>query len=173
MRNSMLLESLKQSLIVSCQPVPGGAMDSEHIVTAFALAALAGAASALRIESVAYVAAVRKMTNAPIIGIVKRDLPDMPVRITPFVADAEALIAAGADSSLSMRQAVRARKASPISSPPYMQAAPWRWQIAHVLRMHARRLAWAPTASARRYLAILGLLFQTSQILPLLRRCAI
>jgi N-acetylmannosamine-6-phosphate 2-epimerase / N-acetylmannosamine kinase len=62
----MLLESLKQSLIVSCQPAPGGAMDSEHIVTAFALAALAGAASALRIESVAYVAAVRKMTNAPL-----------------------------------------------------------------------------------------------------------
>ncbi len=93
----MLLESLKHSLIVSCQPVPGGAMDDAQIVAGFALAALEGGASALRIESVPYVAAVRKVTDAPIIGIVKRDLADSPVRITPFVADAEALIEAGAD----------------------------------------------------------------------------
>ena len=35
--------------------------------------------------------------NVPIIGIVKRDLEDSPVRITPFIEDAEALADAGAD----------------------------------------------------------------------------
>ena len=35
--------------------------------------------------------------NVPIIGIVKRDLPDSPVRITPFLHDIEDLAKAGAD----------------------------------------------------------------------------
>jgi len=86
-----------QGLVVSCQPVPGGPQDNADFVVGFARAALAAGAVALRIESVAYVAAVRAVTGVPIIGLVKRDLTDSPVRITPFVADAEALADAGAD----------------------------------------------------------------------------
>ena len=93
----MRKEDLNLSLIVSCQPVPDGAMDEAIFVTGFARAALAAGARALRIESSAYVAAVRAAVDAPIIGIVKRDLDDSPVRITPFVADVEALADAGAD----------------------------------------------------------------------------
>lgn len=93
----MRKEDLNLSLIVSCQPVPGGAMDEAIFVSGFARAALAAGARALRIESAAYVAAVRAAVDAPIIGIVKRDLDDSPVRITPFVADVEALADAGAD----------------------------------------------------------------------------
>ncbi|RKD68931.1 putative N-acetylmannosamine-6-phosphate 2-epimerase [Rhizobium sp. WW_1] len=93
----MRKEDLNLSLIVSCQPVPGGAMDEAIFVSGFARAALAAGARALRIESAAYVAAVRAAVDAPIIGIVKRDLDDSPVRITPFIADVEALADAGAD----------------------------------------------------------------------------
>lgn len=71
-------------------------MDRTEMVTAFALAATKGGASALRIESVSYVRAVRRVTEAPIIGIVKRDLDGSPVRITPFIADAIELAKAGA-----------------------------------------------------------------------------
>lgn len=92
-----LKEEIANSLIVSCQPVPGGPMDDADFVTGFAKAALDAGASALRIESVAYVRAVRSAVSVPIIGIVKRDLDDSPVRITPFVADAEELADAGAD----------------------------------------------------------------------------
>jgi N-acetylmannosamine-6-phosphate 2-epimerase / N-acetylmannosamine kinase len=35
--------------------------------------------------------------GAPIIGLVKRDLADSAVRLTPYAADVEALAAAGAD----------------------------------------------------------------------------
>jgi putative N-acetylmannosamine-6-phosphate epimerase len=91
------LGRLYQRLIVSCQPVPGGPMDSAGIVVGFALAALAGGASAVRIESAPYVAAVRAATDAPILGLVKRDLADSQVRITPFLADVVRLAAAGAD----------------------------------------------------------------------------
>lgn len=93
----MQREDIRNSLIVSCQPVPGGPMDRADFVAGFAKAALNAGAKALRIESVAYVKAVRPVVSAPIVGIVKRDLPDSPVRITPFVSDAEALADAGAD----------------------------------------------------------------------------
>jgi len=91
------IQTLENGLIVSCQPVTGGPMDSAPIVVAFALAALAGGAQGLRIESAAYVRAVRAATDAPIIGLVKRDLDNSPVRITPWIEDVDALAAAGAD----------------------------------------------------------------------------
>lgn len=91
------IQSLKNGLIVSCQPVKGGVMDNAAMVVGFALAALDGGAAALRIESADYVRAVRQATDQPIIGLVKRDLTTSPVRITPLIDDVEALAAAGAD----------------------------------------------------------------------------
>jgi putative N-acetylmannosamine-6-phosphate epimerase len=84
-------------LIVSCQPVIGGAMDRTEIVVGFALAAAAGGAAALRIEGVANVRAVRAATSLPVIGLVKRAEPDTPVFITPLLRDIADLAAAGAD----------------------------------------------------------------------------
>lgn len=90
-------DELRQSLIVSCQPVPDGPTDTADFVVGFARAAVSAGARAVRIESVAYVKAVRAAVDVPIIGIVKRDLDDSPVRITPFLSDVEALADAGAD----------------------------------------------------------------------------
>lgn len=90
-------QDLRHSLIVSCQPVPGGPTDTPDFVAGFARAAVAAGARAVRIESVRYVAAVRRAVDVPIIGIVKRDLDDSPVRITPYRADISALAEAGAD----------------------------------------------------------------------------
>ena len=50
----------------------------------------------MRIEGVTNLATVRKVTRAPIIGFMKVDRPDTPIRITPTVADVRALIAEGA-----------------------------------------------------------------------------
>lgn len=94
---TVLKNTLKNALIVSCQPVPGGAMDDSPYVVGFALAALSAGAVGLRIESARYVAAVRAATDAPIIGLIKRDLDDSPVRITPYLDDVKALAEAGAD----------------------------------------------------------------------------
>lgn len=91
------LQSLRGSLIVSCQPVDDGPMDRPEIVAAMAQAAVAGGAAGLRIEGVDNLLAVRPRVAVPVIGIVKRDLPDSPVRITVTVTDALELIAAGAD----------------------------------------------------------------------------
>lgn len=91
------LELLRGDLVVSCQPVDDGPMDHPPIVAAMAEAAVAGGASGLRIEGIANLEAVRPRVTVPIIGIVKRDLEDSPVRITPFADDARRLVAAGAD----------------------------------------------------------------------------
>jgi putative N-acetylmannosamine-6-phosphate epimerase len=93
----MDLDVLRQALVVSCQPVTGGPLDRPDIVAAFALAALNGGARGLRIEGVDNLRAVRAVTAAPVIGLVKCDLPDSPVRITPLLEQVDALIGAGAD----------------------------------------------------------------------------
>ena len=91
------VEQLRGGLIVSCQPVTGGPMDRPDIVAAFALAAIDGGARGLRIEGIANLRAVRAVTAVPVIGLVKTDLPDSPVRISPLLDHVDALIAAGAD----------------------------------------------------------------------------
>jgi N-acetylmannosamine-6-phosphate 2-epimerase / N-acetylmannosamine kinase len=93
---SELATRLEGGLIVSCQPVTGGPLDTTEAIMRFALAAEAGGAAALRIEGAANVAAVTGVCGLPVIGIVKRDLAHSPVRITPHIEDVDALAAAGA-----------------------------------------------------------------------------
>ena len=93
----MNLSQLKNALIVSCQPVPGSPMDKQDIIVAMAGAAVAAGARGLRIEGADNVRAVTAaMPDVPVIGIVKRDLSDSPVRITPYLHDVYALVDAGA-----------------------------------------------------------------------------
>ncbi|WP_044469816.1 N-acetylmannosamine-6-phosphate 2-epimerase [Mannheimia massilioguelmaensis] len=92
-----ILSQIKNGLIASCQPVDDGPMDNPKIVAAMAQASVIGGASGLRIEGIDNLKATRPNVTVPIIGIVKRDLPDTPVRITPFLKDIEELAAAGAD----------------------------------------------------------------------------
>ncbi|MBA1158761.1 putative N-acetylmannosamine-6-phosphate 2-epimerase [Microvirga mediterraneensis] len=91
-----LTEALKGGLVVSCQPVPGGPFDDSGSVVRFALAAQDAGARGLRIEGVANVAAVAAACSIPIIGLVKRDLAETPVRITPWIEDVVALAESGA-----------------------------------------------------------------------------
>lgn len=92
-----ILAQIKNGLIASCQPVDDGPMDHPEIVAAMAAASVAGGAAGLRIEGIENLKATRKVVDVPIVGIVKRDLPDSPVRISPFLQDIEDLYNAGAD----------------------------------------------------------------------------
>ncbi|MGO4526637.1 putative N-acetylmannosamine-6-phosphate 2-epimerase [Microvirga sp. 2MCAF35] len=91
-----LADRLRGGLVVSCQPVPGGPFDNPASVVHFALAAQNAGARALRIEGIANIAAVAAACSPPIIGLVKRDLADTPIRITPWIEDIAALAEAGA-----------------------------------------------------------------------------
>ena len=93
----LVLDRLRGGLIVSCQPVDDGPMDRVDIIVAMAMAAVAGGAVGLRIEGTDNLAAVRRVVSVPLIGIVKRDLADSPVRITTLEEDVDALVEGGAD----------------------------------------------------------------------------
>lgn len=92
-----VLNRIRGGLVASCQPVDDGPMDRPAIVAAMAQACVAGGAVALRIEGVDNLRATRPLVDVPIIGIVKSDLTDSPVRITVRVQEALALAEAGAD----------------------------------------------------------------------------
>lgn len=98
---STTLEHLRQlipgRLIASCQPVLGGPFDSPAMVCAFADAARIAGASALRVQGVDNLRAVREAQRLPIIGLIKRDIPGYPVYITPEVPDIEAIARCQAD----------------------------------------------------------------------------
>ena len=95
-RSSAVLDHLRGRLIVSCQPVVGGPLDRTDFVVALARAVAGAGAAGLRIEGVERVAAVCRAVDVPVIGIVKTDLADSPVRITPHLGDIDALAEAGA-----------------------------------------------------------------------------
>ena len=91
-----ILKLLDHQLIASCQPVDNGPMDTPEAITQMALACREGGAAAVRIQGVVNVTEVAKVLDIPVVGIVKRDLLDSDVRITPFLEDVYALAEAGA-----------------------------------------------------------------------------
>ena len=92
-----MFAALAGRLVVSCQPVDGGPMDDDATVVRMAQAAAAGGAAALRVQGALRLALIRQAVALPLVGIVKRALPDSPVCITPELHDIHALLAAGAD----------------------------------------------------------------------------
>ncbi|WP_339940550.1 N-acetylmannosamine-6-phosphate 2-epimerase [Undibacterium luofuense] len=91
------IQRLSGGLVVSCQPLPESPMNRPDIVVAMAAAAMQAGAAGLRIEGAEHVRLVRQaLPEACITGIIKRDLTDSDVRITPFLEDVKSLASAGA-----------------------------------------------------------------------------
>lgn len=86
------IESVYQKLIVSCQALPEEPLHSSFIMGRMALAAKEGGAKGIRANSPEDIAEIQKTVDLPIIGIVKRDYPDCPVRITPTMREIEELM---------------------------------------------------------------------------------
>ena len=84
-------------LIVSCQAPADSPLHDPMVIAAMAATAVNRGAAAVRIDTPAHVAAVRKQTSAPIIGIWKQQLPGCEIYITPRFEDARAIALAGAD----------------------------------------------------------------------------
>ena len=66
-------------------------------MSAIARAAELGGATGIRVEGPADIRAVKDAVGVPVIGLIKRDVPGSPVRITPSLDDARAARDAGAD----------------------------------------------------------------------------
>ncbi len=88
--------SLKHKLIVSCQALPGDPLDHPDTLRRIALSVLRGGAGGLRANGAECIAAFRRETELPIIGILKR-FEDGKPDITADFASAKAVSDAGAD----------------------------------------------------------------------------
>lgn len=88
-------DQLKNGFIGSCQAWPGDPLDDTNAIRRIAQAVLRGGVNGLRLNSAEHIAAIRKDTELPIIGIQKR-VVDGKLRITPDFASARELAAAGA-----------------------------------------------------------------------------
>jgi N-acylglucosamine-6-phosphate 2-epimerase len=88
---------MRGGLVVSVQAPPGSPLASPETMTAIARAAELGGAAGIRAEGPADVRAIRDAVAVPVIGLLKRDVPGSPVRITPSLDDARAVAGAGAD----------------------------------------------------------------------------
>lgn len=93
---SQLLHDLRGTLVVSCQADAGTPLDGPEHIAALAASVVAGGASAVRIEGLRNIAAVRSAVDVPVIGLVKKRCADTDVYITPTVEDVRAIAAAGA-----------------------------------------------------------------------------
>lgn len=93
------LERLKGGLVVSCQAREGNPLHGPVFMAAMAAAAVAGGAVGIRADGVEDIRAIREAIGPeiPIMGISKLKLPDGSLFITPTVASAEEIIAAGAN----------------------------------------------------------------------------
>jgi DNA-binding GntR family transcriptional regulator/putative N-acetylmannosamine-6-phosphate epimerase len=66
-------------------------------MSAIARAAELGGAGGIRADGPADIRAIKHAVSVPVIGLLKRDVPGSPVRITPSLEDARAVARAGAD----------------------------------------------------------------------------
>lgn len=89
------LDRLHGRLIVSCQAYPGEPMRHPETMAQVAQAVLAGGAAGIRAQGLADIAAIRAVTDAPLVGLVKEGSEG--VVITPTADLALAVLDAGAD----------------------------------------------------------------------------
>lgn len=92
-----MLNEVKGKLIISCQALPEEPLHSPFIMGRMALAATQAGASGIRAQSMADILEIKKNTNLPIIGIVKRNYDDSDIYITPTKKEVDELLAVGCE----------------------------------------------------------------------------
>lgn len=92
-----MLDIIKNKLIVSCQALEDEPLHSPFIMGRMAKAAKEGGAVAIRAQGVDDIIEIKKVTNLPVIGIIKRNYKDSEVFITPTEREIKELIETGCE----------------------------------------------------------------------------
>jgi len=96
MSKKEIIESLNKGLIVSCQMETHAPCYSEEMVELLVKAAIWGGAEGLRIEGEENIRRTKKLTDLPIIGLIKIFSDDTEVFMTPTMNEVDKVINAGA-----------------------------------------------------------------------------
>ncbi|MBS4197158.1 N-acetylmannosamine-6-phosphate 2-epimerase [Lederbergia citri] len=92
MDKQSFFKTIHKKLIVSCQALENEPLHGSDIMAKMAQAAKEGGAVAIRSNSAQDVAAIKKQTGLPVIGLVKRDYPDSEVFITATLKEVKELL---------------------------------------------------------------------------------
>lgn len=94
MSSQSFLSHIYKNLIVSCQALEDEPLHSPEIMAKMAQAAKEGGACAIRSNSAVDVIAIKKQTELPVIGLLKRIYPDSDVFITATLKEVKELLEA-------------------------------------------------------------------------------
>lgn len=93
-----LLRQLKGGIIVSCQSEGDDPFNADpEYMALFAKAAEMGGAIGIRTQGIEKLKAIKRVTEMPVIGLLKSQFPDGTVRITGSFEEVEQLMEAGSD----------------------------------------------------------------------------
>lgn len=92
-----MLDIVKGKLIVSCQALEDEPLHSSFIMGRMAKAAKEGGAIAIRAQGVDDIIEIKKVTNLPVIGIIKRNYDDSDIYITPTKKEVDELLTTGCE----------------------------------------------------------------------------
>ncbi|MHC5268761.1 N-acetylmannosamine-6-phosphate 2-epimerase [Enterococcus sp. LJL98] len=90
-----MLEKIKRKLVVSCQALPDEPLHSSMIMGRMALAAKNAGAAGIRAQGVQDIIEIKKVTQLPVIGIIKRHYLDSEVFITATRQEVTELLITG------------------------------------------------------------------------------
>lgn len=92
-----MLDIVKGKLIVSCQALENEPLHSPFIMGRMAKAAKEGGAVAIRAQGVDDIIEIKKVTNLPVIGIIKRNYDDSDIFITATKKEVDELLTTGCE----------------------------------------------------------------------------
>lgn len=91
------VDKIKGALVVSCQALQDEPLHSPFIMGRMARAADEGGACGIRANSVEDIEEIKKNTDLPIIGIIKKNYEGSSVYITPTMEEVDRLVEAGVE----------------------------------------------------------------------------
>jgi len=92
-----VFKKINKGLIVSCQALEHEPLFGADTMAKMATAAEMGGAVCIRANTVKDIAAIKKATSLPIIGLIKRDYEDSEIFITPTLREVKELMDVGVD----------------------------------------------------------------------------
>lgn len=93
-----MIEKIKNGLIVSCQATPEEPLHSSYIMGKMAFAAKVGGAVAIRAAGVNDIIQIKRDTDLPIIGLIKKNYKNSEVYITPTKHEVKKLLECPCDA---------------------------------------------------------------------------
>ena len=99
MTKQEILDAIHGKMIISCQAIPGEPLylEDDSVMYLMARAAKRAGTPAIRTSSIRDVAAIKKETGLPVIGLVRINYPGYDSYITPTMKEVDDLVAVGSD----------------------------------------------------------------------------